>query len=34
MKKNVNGEKTYLDISTAHLMKETLNRLNAINRKR
>ena len=31
MKKNVNGEKTYLDISTAHLMQETLNRLNAIN---
>ena len=25
MKKNVNGEKTYLDISTAHLMQETLN---------
>ena len=31
MKKNVNGEKTYLDISTAHLMQETFNRLNAIN---
>lgn len=31
MEKNVNGEKTYLDISTAHLMQETLNRLNAIN---
>lgn len=30
MKKNVNGEKTYLDISTAHLTYKTFCRLNAI----